>query len=195
MSDFQLYGAAYLALSFLVSLWLWRYFKKETKQSPFVLDAMNALHPPRPPRRFESVREALVMITAVSANTVIWPIFVGFIMRRKWLAQTATPTVESTPLRERHEDLAEARGYLSERLSVAEIEAREMIKDPLSAVPSVPFGHLYVAWLAFKSRHVEADGFWAFSIEREFVDGNYHLAGYAVLDGTKVIDEFLTEGH
>jgi len=192
VSDFQLYGAAYLALSFLVSLWLWRYIKKETKQSPFVRDALNALHPPR---RFESVREALVMITVVSANTVIWPIFVGNILTRRWLAHKVAPTVESTPLRERHEDLAEARGYLSERLSVAEIEAREMIKDPLSAVPSVPFGHLYVAWLAFKSRHVEADGFWAFSIEREFVDGNYRLAGYAVLDGTKVIDEFLTEGH
>lgn len=195
MSDFQLYGAAYLALSFLVSLWLWRYFKKETKQSPFVRDALNALRPPRPPRRFESVREALVMITVVSANTVIWPIFVGNILTRRWLAHKAAPTVEATPLRERHEDLAEARGYLSERLSVAEIEAREMIKDPLSAVPSVPFGHLYVAWLAFKSRHVEADGFWAFSIEREFGDGNYRLAGYAVLDGTNVIDEFLTEGH
>ena len=192
MSDFQLYGAAYLALSFLVSLWLRRYIKKNIEPSQFDQGAMIILCPPR---RFAPVREKLVMITAVITFMVSWPIFVGFIMRRKWLAQTATPTVESTPLRERHEDLAEARGYLSERLSVAEIEAREMIKDPLSAVPSVPFGHLYVAWLAFKSRHVEADGFWAFSIEREFGDGNYRLAGYAVLDGTKVIDEFLTEGH
>ena len=192
MSEFQLYAVAYLALSFLVSLWLWRYNKKHIEPSQFDQGTMIIRCPPR---RFAPVREKLVMITVLLVFMVIWPISFGFILRRRWLAQTATPTVESTALRERHEDLVEARGYLSERLSVAEIEVREMIKDPLSAVPSVPFGHLYVAWLAFKSRHVEADGFWAFSIEREFGDGNYRLAGYAVLDGAKVIDEFLTEGH
>ena len=193
MSEFQLYAVAYLALSFLVSLWLWRYIKKETKQSPFVRDAMNALHPPRPPRRFESVREALVMITVVSANTVIWPIFVGKILTRRWLAHKAAPTAEPSTLR--HEELAAAHGYLSERLSIAEIEVREMIQDPLGAVPKVPFGHLYVAWIAFKSKHADADGFLAFQIERGIGDGNYRLAGYAVLDGKAVIDEFLTEGH
>ena len=41
------------------------------------------------------------------------------------------------------------RAHLQERLTVMQIEAREVVADPLGAVSDLPFGHLNAAWKTF----------------------------------------------
>ncbi|WVM93015.1 hypothetical protein ULG90_02285 [Halopseudomonas pachastrellae] len=48
-----------------------------------------------------------------------------------------------------HTEFAVTEDHLLESLTVAEIEARERVADPLGAVPDLPFGHLNTAWQEF----------------------------------------------
>ena len=52
---------------------------------------------------------------------------------------------------------------LHEQLTVQEIGAREMVSDPLGAVPDLPFGHLNVVWRRFLDDCAETDELWSFS--------------------------------
>ncbi len=52
---------------------------------------------------------------------------------------------------------------LLKRLTVEEIEANEMVMDPLGAVPSRPFGHLNTAWIALLRERGARGSIWSFS--------------------------------
>lgn len=52
---------------------------------------------------------------------------------------------------------------LEERLSVQEIETREMVTDPLKAAPELPFGHMNAGWKEFLTNHNTNDELWSFS--------------------------------
>lgn len=55
------------------------------------------------------------------------------------------------------------RDELLERLTVQEIEKREVVVDPLEAAPNIPFGHLYSAWREFLDRFPKGAELWSFS--------------------------------
>ena len=55
------------------------------------------------------------------------------------------------------------RADLLENLTVAQIEARERVQDPLAAVPDLPFGHLNAAWKVFLAGCHPGDKLWSFS--------------------------------
>ena len=50
-----------------------------------------------------------------------------------------------------------------ERLTVEEIESREMVYDPLNAVPNLPFGHLNEVWAQLKAAKQTKDELWSFA--------------------------------
>jgi len=52
---------------------------------------------------------------------------------------------------------------LEERLSVQDIETREMVTDPLNAAPELPFGHMNAGWKEFLAEHNTNDELWSFS--------------------------------
>ena len=94
-------------------------------------------------------------------------------------------------LRQRKMDDERARGFvvkpadLRERLTLEQIEQREIVEDPLNAVPPLPFGHLNGAWRDFLGRRPEASALWSFSAQWETRWGAKELReGYvAVQDG------------
>lgn len=47
-------------------------------------------------------------------------------------------------------------------LTQHEIERRELVRDPMGAVPSLPFGHLHFAWQAFVQPMQAQDQLWSF---------------------------------
>jgi hypothetical protein len=75
--------------------------------------------------------------------------------------------------------------HLLERLSVQAIEQREIVPDPLGAVPALPFGHLHDAWDRFVNDLPEGAEVWSFSSNWENRWGQKELRkGYvAVHDG------------
>ena len=93
------------------------------------------------------------------------------------------------------EDLpfAVARSDLLERHSISEIEKREMVIDPLGAVPDLPFGHLHPAWRKFVATVGPTDAIWSFSAEWKPRWGPEELrAGYVIVRGNSIGAYILT---
>jgi hypothetical protein len=80
------------------------------------------------------------------------------------------------------------RSHLQECLTVAQIEDRERVTDPLGAVPDLPFGHLHAAWKTFISQASEDDEIWSFTRPWETRWGHKEVrAGYTLMrDGAPV---------
>jgi hypothetical protein len=81
---------------------------------------------------------------------------------------------------------AVGRRDLLEQLSISEIESREVVTDPLGAVPDRPFGHLHPAWKKFVEGVRPTDTLWSFSANWKTRWGCEELrAGYVIVrDGS-----------
>lgn len=53
---------------------------------------------------------------------------------------------------------------LIEKIDKQEIEKREIVHDPLNAVPTIPFGHLNSAWMSFSEKLDSQDELWTFDL-------------------------------
>lgn len=76
-------------------------------------------------------------------------------------------------------------GDLIERLNIGEIEAREMVADPLKAVPELPFGHLHPVWKRFLQDCTDHTEIWSFNVRSKQIYGRIEqTSGYvAVTNG------------
>lgn len=52
---------------------------------------------------------------------------------------------------------------LIQKFDLKEIESKEIVHDPLDAVPPLPFGHLHNAWLTYCKQIEAKDELWSFS--------------------------------
>jgi hypothetical protein len=83
--------------------------------------------------------------------------------------------------------------HRTERLSIEQIEALEMVEDPLRAVPSLPFGHIHSQWAEFKAAIQPGDELWAFGTQWPGDLGrNLELAGYVRWRRRKPLGHILT---
>lgn len=110
----------------------------------------------------------------------IWP-WLAWMEARGWLGRTK----REPDVRGEFEVLDI---FLLEELTLAEIELRELVDDPLGAAPKLPFGHLHPHWAAFKQQHGDSGVFRRFS--GEYVGTwsvGWQYEGYAMLktDGTR----------
>lgn len=67
------------------------------------------------------------------------------------------------------------RRHLREAMTVAQIEALEVVADPLGGVSNQPFGHLHGHWQRLRKRQIWGDRFWSFKLRPEDCGGE--LAG------------------
>jgi hypothetical protein len=90
-------------------------------------------------------------------------------------------------------EFAVKRAHLQEPLTVAQIEAREAVEDPLRAVPNVPFGHLNAAWKTFIVGVAADDELWSFTARWEMAwAGKAIRSGYVIVRGGVPGSYFLT---
>lgn len=83
--------------------------------------------------------------------------------------------------------------HLRECLTLEQIEQREIVEDPLHAVPPLPFGHLHGAWREFLARRPEDSELWFFSAQWETAWGAKELRqGYVAVQGGRPDGFFLT---
>lgn len=82
---------------------------------------------------------------------------------RRWRkpARPSDHDVETEPLMEPR--FVVRRKHLLRRMSVAEVEKQEMVRDPLGAAPNLPFGHLHRQWQELRVSMRPRDEIWTFS--------------------------------
>jgi hypothetical protein len=69
---------------------------------------------------------------------------------------------------------------LIEALSVAEIERRELVDDPLGGAPRLAFGHLNPVWRGLMESVTPESTIWTFSTVWEAHGGSQQIQGYVV---------------
>ena len=94
---------------------------------------------------------------------------------------------------EKKGEFAVERQHLLELLTLQEIEKREVVTDPLKAVPELPFGHLNAAWKAFLDGHADGGELWSFSAQWQTTRQRKELRlGYVVAQNGAPCAHFLT---
>ncbi|MEI6116394.1 MAG: hypothetical protein WCP99_17735, partial [Burkholderiales bacterium] len=106
---------------------------------------------------------------------ILWPI--AFVVTVKMLITKAAP--DTGP---EEQEFTVDRDHLLDRLTIQEIEKREVVTDPLDAVPEFPFGHLNAAWTAFLEYHTEGDVLWSFTARWQPKWGRQQIrSGYVIV--------------
>lgn len=76
--------------------------------------------------------------------------------------------------------------------TIEEIEQREIVQDPLGAVPAVPFGHLAAGWIRFRSQLEPEDEIWAFrAVRSDDWGGEEQLSGFAAVRRGEIMGHFV----
>jgi hypothetical protein len=120
------------------------------------------------------------------AIVVVWP--VAIYMKGKEVFSKKG----SSALQEEREFAVE-RAHLHEPLTVPQIEAREVVEDPLGAVPNLPFGHLNEAWKTFIEGVAADEELWSFTAPWQTTWGRKEIrTGYVVVHGGSPAKHFLT---
>jgi hypothetical protein len=99
------------------------------------------LHDKKTPFPRESATPGIVVSNCLRATA--WPLLVVILI-------SDLPAA----LRSRNDNLkfAVRRKDLRENFTVSEVEAREIVRDPLGAAPEVAFGHLNSSWRKFRAQ-------------------------------------------
>ena len=115
-----------------------------------------------------------------------WPFFLGYVIKEALFPKT-------------FEDISEDYEFtitiadLRKKFTIAEIEERETILDPLEAVPDKPFGFLYPQWKNFLGQVQNGDEIWSFCCAWK---GRWsplcRRDGYAIVRHGRIDQTFLT---
>ena len=122
---------------------------------------------------------------------LLWPL--GLVL---WLVELRLPPAAEWRAPERddtHGRIAVRAEHLIEHLAIAEVEARELVADPLAAVPALPFGHLNPAWQKFVACMSPAHELWSFGGELAGPAGAMRIfEGYAMVQGGEPVECWFT---
>lgn len=150
------------------------------------LDLLEAVNPNRKRLSYRILNNVVTPALATTLVVALWP--VASYMKVKEMFQRKAGSVI-----EEEREFAVERQYLQERLTVQEVERREVVTDPLKAVPELPFGHLNMAWQEFLDSHATGGELWSFSARWQTAWGNKELrSGYVVVHDGKPGAHFLT---
>jgi hypothetical protein len=149
----------YLALGVLTlavagggHLWHHRHDRRDPSS---LASLMDDLHPERKKLWYRVRARLLAPVLTVIVMVLFWP--------AAWWMRCAERLNERRLAREREEAIFKVKPqHLLKRLTVDEIEASELVQDPLNAMPKVPFGHLNAVWSQVKEAMQPGDELWSF---------------------------------
>ncbi len=129
----------------------------------------------------------IVPVIAATIAVLFWPVVIVWIINNKLSARTYKNREIKEP------DVFKVKNeYLKEQISIEGVEALEMVKDPLGAVPEIPFGHLNSAWKKLKGKIQSKDELWSFSAQWTSEWGYKDLrTGYAIVTEDNVTNFFI----
>lgn len=151
-------GAAVLAIVFGVH-------RLTTKnESDSLSDLLDAVNPERKKLSYRILNNFVAPALAAVAVVVVWPVAVYMKCKEVFAKRGASALEEVREFAvEEVREFAVERAHLHEPLTVAQIEVREVVTDPMEAVPNLPFGHLNAAWKTFMEGVGARDELWSFT--------------------------------
>jgi len=184
---YYLYG--YLLIGVVVLLFA---ILQQRRQKNFVSDfsktILENLHPERKLWRYRLLHEITLPSLAGLLIIVSWPIAIHIhfkLQRKKELADD-----EEFPDPPKFSVLKE---NLVEKTTRSEIEAKEIVYDPMGAAPNVPFGHLNTSWQHYIVNLEPSDAIWTFSAPWEPQWGSTELRmGYAIVRDSTIPHHYVT---
>ena len=169
-----LYGYLCVGIAILLPA-IRNYVQTEKKETETLRAFLEALHPER--KKF-SYRFLYYIVTPVLASICLiafWPVELYIKIRGLFPEKEKIDSVKN------HE-FAVTRADLLEHLTIQQIEQREMISDPLNAVPALPFGYLHNVWQQFLADQEGPRELWSFSAMRQSNWGEQQIrSGYVVV--------------
>ena len=141
------------------------------------------------------LRESLVIPGTILLITVVWPLALWMVIKDRLDKKKRKPKKSPEEL------LAVKTNFLIEKLSIGQVEAREIYLDPLHATPQIPFGYLNGAWEKFKLTITDEDELWSFLVPKGEPVGEYEMpsdfemVGYALVRDGRIVGEFVCEAN
>lgn len=164
------------------------YFTRQSTQSreEDILDGLFWIGGPRRKKWWWKPLNNIVMLILIPILVALWPIAIYFKMEGMIEARRSRNEESS-------KEFSVTKDHLQRQHTLPEIEAAEVVMDPLGAVPRSPFGHLNTAWEVFKTSILEDDELWSFSALWTTKFGRNELReGYVVMRGETIGPSFLT---
>ena len=162
------------------------YHLKKQKESETLRALLDAVNPDRKKLSYRIVNNVVAPVLTTIFLVALWPI-ASYMMAKDFFQKKYN---EELP-----EDKKFSLGseHLLQPLTVEEIEKREIVTDPLRAVPQLPFGHLNAAWGDFlKNREIGSE-LWSFSARWQTTLGRKELrCGYVSVKDQVPGSYFLT---
>ncbi len=173
-------GAAVLAIVFGAH----RLTKAHESES--VRKLLDAVNPEREKLSYRILNNCVAPALAAVAIVVVWPVVICMKGKEVFSKKGSSAVQEER-------EFAVERAHLHEPLTVAQIEAREVVEDPLGAVPTLPFGHLNAAWKTFVDGVAGDEELWSFTAPWQTTWGRKEIrTGYVVVRGGSPAKHFLT---
>jgi len=184
------YLVTYLAIGVVVLLLaLLQDHMQKSFASDFKKAIMESLHPERKHWRYRLLHGMIVPTLSGLLVIVIWPfaIYVFINTLRNRIKDEADEFLVKP-------EFAVEKTHLVKQTSLQEIEANELIFDPLGAVPSVPFGHLNASWQQFIANMESGDTLWTFSALWKAEWGRPETRqGYAIVRDATIPHHYVTK--
>jgi hypothetical protein len=158
-ADIHVYAALYLSAGIVTLLVVlaanWHRLRPDPQSLLSLIEAAN----PQTKTLWYRIRaKVLGPLLGSTLMVLLWPVVPLMKLLQWWEDRRAEQRRKSDVFRVR-------RQHLLERLTVAQIEAREMVEDPLQAVPALPFGHLNSTWCDLVAGLAPRDECWTFSAQ------------------------------
>lgn len=183
----MIYLYLYLAIGVAVFAVVFAAHQQTKKDEPESLRGpLDAVDPDRKKLSYRILNNVVIPVLAAVAVVVAWPAVI-YMKGMDIFGKKGVSALDE------EREFAVERSHLQERLSLLQIETRELVTDPLGAVPDLPFGHLNAAWKTFVEGVGADDELWSFTAPWQTKWGRKEIrTGYVVVRGRVPASHFLT---
>jgi hypothetical protein len=141
----------------LVSIALTHHLTKKNGDD-LLSERLDYIHPEREKLWYRLLNDVIGPALLGLLIVPFWPVIVYFKIKQIIVGEPETTTFEDPKF-------SVTRADLLAKMSIPDIEDREMVTDPLGAAPHLPFGHLNPAWKKFLEEAQPSDEIWTFAVK------------------------------
>ena len=184
----MIYLYAYIIVGVVVLIGVYTHHRLTSKsESKTLSEILDATNPDRKKLHYQILNNYVAPLIAALLMVVAWP----SIPILKFM------DVRKEKQRKKSQDEAIFRIKLSdlqEALSIEQIEVREIVKDPLGAVPNEPFGHFSRSWKKFVNEVQAFDEIHSFeTVWKNEWNQAKKVTGYVILRNHQIGNHFITK--
>jgi len=154
------------------------------KYGPSIRDSLAELRLQDATTRQRFVHKVVVPMVAGILVICGWPVAIYMLIKQGFANRAREETEPKREFAIKEQDLVE-------ELTIEQIEHREIVNDPLGAVPDKPFGHLWPTWKSFADKLNADDPVWLFAATDDSSYAPVRLEGYVAFNGNGTQSVFI----